>query len=764
MAQGSQIEQSSPIDLRIYVGMLFFRWQTIVVCFLYCLLGGVIYVNWAPKKYMSYCSVMIYRDPKLEITRDYSELRSLSTHIYLLQSGPLRERVVERLRPKWGERLGQRGRLSLPVAAMRSRSYGPTVFVEVRGEHPQYSHEFLTVLIEEYRKEWDNMQNEATRSATERLTEELKNLEDKIAAAQNRVIEFRRLNDISRMEARASVESGYLGALVTRRSQLATEISMMEYQFPLLKDENVGVISAVDIMTSETGMLEPLELPEKAGEEMLRLDPDEVLPEALRRSDKLESQQLPPSWPELRVELARLQQKDKELARNLNPEHPSRREVEREIQAVHDKLEVAAQVAIQRLRDRHKALQLQLGAVEAAEYSWQAKDLLASQRRGQLSRLSAVVGRYEGNYGTLYSRLHDMRVSEDLQSEHIRVIDPVRTGSKPFWPDPMKILMMSVAMGLGSGFGLALLAQAVDNKVQSIRDVEGTLGVPFLGGVPYWAHSGLERTIRPIVTEEHSSGAIEAYRALRTNILSSMNKMNEKVLLVTSADSREGKTLTTLNLAIMIAQMGKKVLLVDMDLRRGRLHRSLSMKREPGITDILKEGGSLREIIQSTRIENLDLAPTGSSTEHSAELLQSRDLVGLFTDIQDGYDYIVVDTSPVLRVTDTVILATEGVGAVVYVARVNRTPKPLIRYSLDMLKDARILGLIMNSIEMHKVSSLYYAYQYPNYAYYSNAYSYGYNYYDYSDRGGGRGRRRSSSGGRWQSAIKRLKQTFLPMD
>jgi tyrosine-protein kinase Etk/Wzc len=246
-------------------------------------------------------------------------------------------------------------------------------------------------------------------------------------------------------------------------------------------------------------------------------------------------------------------------------------------------------------------------------------------------------------------------------------------------------------------------------------------------------HSGLERTVRPLVTEENSTGAVEAYRALRTSVLAALNRMNEKIVLITSADSREGKTLTALNLSIMIAQMGKRVLLVDMDLRRGRLHRSMGMNREPGVTDALLSGRSMREFVQPTKIANLWMVPTGSSVENASELLQSTSLVGVFVDLQNDYDYVIVDTSPILRVTDTVILATQGVGVVLYVARVNHTSKPLIRYSLDMLGEARIMGLVMNSIEMHRISSLYYVYQYPNYAYYSNAYSYGYNYYNYGD-------------------------------
>ena len=161
----------------------------------------------------------------------------------------------------------------------------------------------------------------------------------------------------------------------------------------------------------------------------------------------------------------------------------------------------------------------------------------------------------------------------------------------------------------------------------------------------------------------------------------------------------------------------------------------------------------------------MDFVATGRSFENAAELLQSGSLKAVFSDIQDDYDYILFDTSPVLRVTDTVIAANQGLGVIVYVARVNQTPKPLIRYSLTMLKDARVLGLIMNSIEMHKISSLYYTYQYPNYAYYSNAYAYGYNYY--GEKTGvlrkQRAARRRSWSNVWRNALKWLRRTFLPM-
>ena len=756
--------ETPALDFRIYVGMIFFRWQTIVVCFLYCLLGGVLYLNLTPKQYSAGCTIMIYRDPKLLLSGHRSDW-SLSSHIYLLRSAKLRERVVGRLQEKWGEALGSRSKMMLPVNAGRTSSYGPSLYVGVRTATPSYARDFLAALIEEHKKEWASMQMESSDMVADRLQDELARLEEKIRSAEDDLIEFRRLHDIVRMEARSSMESAYFGALVARRSQLSTELMLLENQYPFLKDASVGVITDVEKLSRDTGGVEPVPEVPKGGEGAVPLEVDELLPEGLKKKPmELPDHEL--SWSQLRVQLARLKQQDRKLATDLTEDHPSRRTVRKKIEEVQNSLDVAAEVAIQRLQDRHAALRFQLNAVEQAEYKWQAKDLRSSARRGELRRIASVVSRFEVNYNTLYSRLHEMRVAEELKVENFRVVEPVGVGSNPVWPDATKILIVSVALGLGSGLGLALLAQLVDNKIQSIKDVEDVLGVPFLGGVPYWAHSGLERTIRPIVTEEHSAGAIEAYRALRTSLLAAMNKMNEKITLVTSADSREGKTLTTLNMAIMIAQMGRKVLLVDMDLRRGRLHRSLGLEKEPGVADALKQKIPLRDVIRTTRIENLDLAPTGSSAENSAELLQSADLVSFFVDVQDDYDYILIDTSPVLRVTDTVILATEGLGVVLYVARVNHTPKPLIRYSLDMLKDARIVGLIMNSIEMHKISSLYYAYQYPNYAYYSNAYSYGYNYYDYGDHIGKRRKPRHRRGGGKGIAglAQKVKDTLLPME
>ena len=754
-----QPQEENKINFRVYLGIILFRWQIISICFLYCLLAGVLYIHLAPKKYMSSCNVMIYRDPLLTISKEGAQWASLQTHTYMLENTKLTERVIGKLAETWGEQVGGRIKMLPGLTVSRARGgVNPMLAISVQSGNGLYGKAFLKTLLEEHEQEWENVQRQSRVSAGRMLEDELTRLDAQMQSAEDDVIEYQRLNDIARVEARGTMESRYLSALMERRNQLTTELMMLEAQYPAIKDASASVIRNVGNLTRATGAVSALD------EEPRNVDDSVPDKTNVMGSGEPEDEEIK-GFQNLRVSLATLQREEQELAKNLKEDHPRLKEIHDKIDNIQSQLSIAAEVQMEQLRDRHAALTIQLDALETAEYKWQAKNLMASSRQAEYKRLQSGINRFANHYDILYQRLHDMRVAEELKAEHF-VPEDIATKDKPVWPDPMKILLMALVAGLGSGFGLAFLMQVVDNKVQSIKDVEDILGVPFLGGIPYWAHSGLEKAIRPIVTEEHSTGAIEAYRALRTSLLSELNKKHEKVLIITSADSREGKTLTTLNMAIMIAQMGKRVLLIDMDLRRGRLHRSLGLDREPGVTDVLREGGSIKDIIQPARIENLYVAPSGSGIDDSAELLQSADIVQLIVDVQDDYDYVLIDTSPVLRVTDTVILATQGIGQVLYVARVNYTPKPMIRYSLDMLKDANVMGLVMNSIEMHKISSLYYAYQYPNYAYYSNAYTYGYNYYYYDENGQSKGRRhgRGTIRKRLQSAGQWFRKNFLPLE
>ncbi len=747
-------QEETRIDFRVYLAVIFFRWQIIALCFLYAVLGGVVYLQLATPKYHSGIDIVVYSDPFLKLNRVDDKWTSFGTHQMLLSQGGLQSRVRRELRDEWLPKLGSEKAMDAHVWFGRRADLTPTLTVNVTTRDPDYGIAFVDLLAKTHQAEWETLQKRSRQEAFAELREELDELAENVRIAEEDVIEYERQNDILRIQARGSIERGFLSALMGMKHSYLTQMMVMEAQFPQLKDANAVVIASSDILTKQVGAI----------------NPDASLLEQMKSAEDTKSEELAVDEALLglqtkQVRLIRLERQEAEMAAKMTADNPKLQAVRAQIKQINEELQLTADIQFRRVRDRYKTMQIMLDAIESAEYRWQSKNLMASQRTAEHRRKKAVVGRYEGNYNTLNNRLHDLKVNQALNAEVFKIRTPWAR-RKASWPDPKKILPMCLIGGLGAGLGLAFLMQVVDNKIQTIKDVEEGIGVTFLGGIPYWAHSGLEAAIRPIVTEENSTGAMEAYRALRTTVLAELAKANEKVLFVTSADSREGKTLTTLNMAIMVAQMGQRTLLIDMDLRRGRLHRSLDVEREPGVGDALREGKSLREIVKQTHIENLWFAASGTSLDDSSEVLQSSNILDMLVEIQDDYDYVFIDTSPVLRVTDTVILTTQGIGQVLYVARVNHTPKPLIRYSLDVLKEAPILGLVMNSIEMHKISSLYYAYQYPNYAYYSNAYAYGYDYYYYDDQTHGRRKRkrRDSMRTRMGHAREWLSKTFLPME
>ncbi len=758
-------QEQQKLDPRVYFAILFFRWKLIMVCFLYCLLGGVLYLEVVPKEYLASCKVMMYRDPTLSVSNQGEMWRNMNMYNHFLTSTRMRVRVVQLLRERWAREVGSEAALWLGVNIYIDRALN-MITITARSTNPHYGQAFLQTLLDEFQKEINNVKRESYSSATSVLSEELDRLSDRIRSAEEDVVEYERLHQMAYVENKASLERGYLGALMSRQQQLNSEIYMLDAQFPRLKGEDLFVIRDVNTLTRETGAVAP------PNEPLTGAARDKALAEAgvrdqPARTDDLDSRlEELGRYQDLRVQLMRLQQREQELTQTLRPEHPEIQAVKSKIAEMKGQLDFSATVEFERLKSRRKALTIQSEALAQAERRWQDSYLMASRKQSDLRHLSLAVSRIESMYQNLYSRLQELKVDEELKSEHFLVAEDIGSSGRPIWPDPLKILLVTLMAGLGSGFGLALLTHVLDNKVQSITDVESLIGVPFLGGVPYWVHSGLHSRIRPIVSEEHSTGAAEAYRALRTNVISALEKAGQKVALLTSADSKEGKTLTVLNLAIMTARTGRKVLLMDADLRRGVLHKSLDRERSPGITDMLKEKRPLRDVIAKTAFDNLWFAPAGTPHKNTAELLHSADLRAFLAEAREEFDVIYMDSAPVLRITDTVILASPQLCSVIYVAHANRTPKSTIRYSIDMLEDAHVIGLIVNSIEMHRISSLYYAYQYPNYAYYSYAYAYGYDYYLHDEAGvtGRRTPRDRKWDSRRRSAMRWIRKTFLPTE
>lgn len=729
----TESQQFPKIDFRAYLGVVILRWQIIALCFLYAMLGGVLYLLFTPKIYQTGCRVMIYRDPSLEILRTQTHWKLLRVHSVLLKSATIRNRVVDRLAGDWMETVGGRRRMALDVTVAPVRNAANTMLdVSVRSAFPEFNQRFLGSLLEEYRGERGHRQSTISGTATVVLSKELGNLAEQMKAAEAEMIDYQRRHNMTYIQEKASIESRYLQALMQRRNELKTEQILLEIQTPMLDTADAAMIQDITQLTLQSGRVTPLDILEEGERTSPRVSSGagEDEREKIELADEGGLQNL-------RVELLRLGKIEEEQAKTFVSANPKLIATRKKIAEAEENLLIAARVAIERLKARKSALIRHQEALEAAENRWQAPALLASKRQSEYRRLVTVYERIEEMYQHLYSRLQDLRVSEQLKAEHFSVVEPIRTGGTPVWPVPLKVMLVVFAGGLGVGVGLTVLAHVMDEKIRTIRDMEEELGLQFLGGIPLWVRGRNGRASELVVSDTCASGAVEAYRALRTRLLQLLDERKSKVCMITSSDSKEGKTVTTLNLAVIVARMGKRVAIVDMDLRRGRLHQVLDQTRSPGMTELLGGRVGVSETVRKTPYENLDLVPCGAPVENISELLQTTDMARFFSGLAKHYDYVFVDTAPLLRVTDTVILsACEGV-TLVMIAAAGRTAKPLVRYSLNLVNETKPLGIILNAINLQKLSSLYYAYEYPNYAYYSNAYAYGYGYGDDRPKGWG---------------------------
>lgn len=235
----------------------------------------------------------------------------------------------------------------------------------------------------------------------------------------------------------------------------------------------------------------------------------------------------------------------------------------------------------------------------------------------------------------------------------------------------------------------------------------------------------------------------EAYKTIRANIMFSVMKKGCKIIVVTSSIPNEGKTTTTVNLAVSISQADQKVLLIDGDLRKPKIHNYFSIANSPGLTNYLgdkisgKKYADLFSVIHPTEYENLSVLCSGTIPPNPAELLGSEIMAEFLNDVSNDFDYIIIDTPPVNVVSDSLPLIRESDG-VVLVVRSNRSTHPELQKALSALEfiDAKILGFVVNFVESKAGKSSSYRYgKYSRYSYNSyGGYGYGYGYYNAYNR------------------------------
>jgi capsular exopolysaccharide synthesis family protein len=343
-----------------------------------------------------------------------------------------------------------------------------------------------------------------------------------------------------------------------------------------------------------------------------------------------------------------------------------------------------------------------------------------SQRLNKLSIAYGVLARdVETNkqmYDILLTRLKETGITGGIQSTNVRVVDKAVVPRKPVKPRKTLNILLSVLVGLFGGIGVAFFLEYLDSSVKTPDDLKRYVKVPYMGPVPSYEHElDGDSVEKALVTLNYpKSTSAEAYRGVRTAVVfSSSTEKRVKLLLITSSGPSEGKSLTASNLAVTMAQSNTRTLLIDADFRKPRIHRIFGIPREAGLSNILVEGTGLEDCIKRTDIPNLDIIPSGYIPPNPAELLGAESFVEILEILKQRYDKIVLDSPPVLAVTDSVVLGTK-VDEVLMVVCAGKFSREAIRRAIEQLRDvgANVIGAIINNIKVGQESYYYYQYYY----------------------------------------------------
>lgn len=334
-------------------------------------------------------------------------------------------------------------------------------------------------------------------------------------------------------------------------------------------------------------------------------------------------------------------------------------------------------------------------------------------------------------YDGVLQRLKEIGVASEVRSSHIYVMGKAVVPGFPSYPSRNGILLRAVLLGLALGVGLAFLLDQLDNTLKSPEEATSFTGLSSLGVVPDFnmlhdkrigyvtklinsARHELQvpsgsREDRTSVLDNHPlSLTTEAYRALRSALLLSQAGGPPQITMMTSAMVGDGKTTTLVNTAIVFAQLGIRVLIIDGDLRRPRCHIHLKMDNSAGLTELLTRQVDMLEAIRPTAAENLSLLSAGAIPPNPAELLSSTKMAELLHELRGQFEFIFIDSSPVMAVSDAVFLSTMVDGTVLVVNR--RTPKPLVRKTLTKLRTphTKLLGVLLNRVDVRTGEYGYY--------------------------------------------------------
>jgi capsular exopolysaccharide synthesis family protein len=451
---------------------------------------------------------------------------------------------------------------------------------------------------------------------------------------------------------------------------------------------------------------------------------------------------------ELKVELGRLTTLAAQNSLKYGPDNPNTRNVKKQIEAVQKQIEESRTALADKLKADYERALRDEQALKNALARAKGEAVNQNQAAIQVGILKQEVETAKRLYDDFLNKTQQANLQEAEQHNGMQVIEPATVPGGPVGPHRLRVILIGLLLSLACGVALAFALEYFDNTVKTVDDVGRYMSLPTLAVIP--ALSGYRKPrllpgkapeaegtalalsrngqangfhpapLNDLISGNSRSLLAEAYRGLRTSVLLSAAGRPPKVILVTSGMPGEGKTTTTINTAVALAQLGVQVLIIDADLRRPSVHKAFGAEHNRGLSTYLSHGGELHQLIQPLSVPNLSLLACGPIPPNPAELVSSEKMKELLKLVSERYDHILIDSPPLINVTDPVILSTmvDGVLLVVHGGKSKRNIVARARRELANV-GAKIFGVVLNNVNLKSegYDDYYYARYYQSYGY-----------------------------------------------
>jgi len=551
------------------------------------------------------------------------------------------------------------------------------------GRYPHIIADIVNAIAEEYINMTMEAKIEAAQKMMEKLNEQLAQQRKKVEESEIALQKYKERKNIVSLEERQNIVVQRLSQLNALVTGAKTERIAIETRYKELKK-----------LSSQPEMIESL-------------------PSILSN----------PMIQQLKTDYVSLQRKYSELSKKYGVKHPRIMDIRSQIGLMKQKIALEVKKNVNSLMTEYKVTQSREATlIEALEQ--QKKEALELNRKAiEYKILERDAESNRQMYNVLITKMKEVDLSSDLKGTNIRVIDPAQVPRSPIGPNKGFNILFAAFIGLGLGMALAFFLEYIDTSMKTPEDIK-RIQVPYMGFIPTFIPNNKKELI---VQEDPKSLISEAYRTLRTGILFSGSKASPQFIQVTSAGPQEGKTITTANVATVMAQSGSRVLIMDCDMRKPRVHEIFGISNSRGLSDLLLDGEDWFSFIKKTTVPTLDLIPCGTIPANPSELLGSKRMQRLMTLLSEKYDRIIMDSPPILAVTDSIVLS-RLVEGIILVVGAGGASKNGVSRSVELLKevDARICGAVLNNLNVEKERYYYSRYYYYDYGKYGN-YAYGNN-------------------------------------